>query len=56
MESPHDDAPLELRPRLGVQIVDVTIRHSQGKTLLPQMLIPTSFHRKADAAKNPKLK
>ena len=39
-----------------VQIVEAIIKHSKGETLPPQMLIPTSLYRKADAEKDPELK
>jgi ribose transport system substrate-binding protein len=41
---------------MGVQMVDAIIRHSKGETLPPQMLIPTSLYKKADAEKDPELK
>jgi ribose transport system substrate-binding protein len=41
---------------MGVKIVDSIVRHSKGETLPPQMLIPTSLYRKADALKDPELK
>ena len=48
--------PIQFPDKMGVQIVDAIIRHSKGETLPPQMLIPTSLYRKADAMKNPELK
>lgn len=48
--------PIQFPDRMGVQIVDAIIRHSKGETLPPQMLIPTSLYRKADALKDPELK
>lgn len=48
--------PIQFPDRMGVQIVDAIIRHSKGETLPPQMLIPTSLYRKADAEKDPELK
>jgi len=41
---------------MGDQIVDAIVRHSKGETLPPQILIPTSLYRQADAAKDPELK
>jgi ribose transport system substrate-binding protein len=40
---------------MGVQIVEAIVRWSRGETLPPQMLIPTSLYRKADADKDPTL-
>jgi ribose transport system substrate-binding protein len=48
--------PIQFPDKMGVQIVDVIIRHSKGETLPPQMLIPTTLYRKADAEKDPDLK
>jgi ribose transport system substrate-binding protein len=48
--------PIQFPDRMGVQIVDAIIRHSKGETLPPQMLIPTSLYRKADAQNDPELK
>src|SRR5882672_9967760 len=41
--------PIQFPDKMGMQIVDAIIRHSKGETLPPQMLIPTSLYRKADA-------
>ena len=48
--------PIQFPDKMGVQIVAAIIRHSKGETLPPQMLIPTSLYKKADAAKDPELK
>ena len=48
--------PIQFPEKMGVQIVDAIMRHSKGETLPPQMLIPTSLYRKADALKDPELK
>lgn len=48
--------PIQFPDKMGVQIVDAIIRHSKGETLPPQILIPTSLYRKADALKDPELK
>ncbi len=48
--------PIQFPDKMGVQIVDAIIRHSKGETLPPQMLIPTSLYRRADAMKDPELK
>jgi ribose transport system substrate-binding protein len=48
--------PIQFPDKMGVQIVDAIVRHSRGETLPPQMLIPTSLYRQADAAADPSLK
>ena len=48
--------PIQFPDKMGVQIVEAIIAHSQGETLPPQMLIPTSLYRQADAVKDPVLK
>jgi len=48
--------PIQFPDKMGIQIVDAIIRHSKGETLPPQILIPTSLYRKADAMKDPDLK
>ena len=48
--------PIQFPARMGVQVVEAIVRHSKGETLPPQMLIPTSLYRKADAEKDPELK
>ena len=48
--------PIQFPDKMGLQIVDAIIRHSKGETLPPQMLIPTSLYRKADAEQDPELK
>ena len=48
--------PIQFPDKMGVRIVDAIVRHSKGETLPPQMLIPTSLYRKADAMKDPELK
>ena len=47
--------PIQFPDKMGVQIVDAIQRWSRGETLPPQMLIPTSLYRKADAEKDPTL-
>jgi ribose transport system substrate-binding protein len=47
--------PIQFPDKMGVQIVDAIVRHSKGESLPPQMLIPTSLYRKADAEKDPEL-
>ncbi len=48
--------PIQFPDKMGVQIVDSILRHSKGESLPPQILIPTSLYRKADAEKDPSLK
>ena len=47
--------PIQFPDKMGLQIVDAIVRHSKGETLPPQMLIPTSLYRQADAEKDPEL-
>ena len=48
--------PIQFPDKMGVQIVDSILRHSKGESLPPQILIPTSLYRKADADKDSSLK
>jgi len=48
--------PIQFPDKMGVQIVDSILRHSKGESLPPEILIPTSLYRKADAEKDPSLK
>jgi ribose transport system substrate-binding protein len=48
--------PIQFPDKLGVQVAQAIVQHSKGATLPPQMLIPTSLYRKADAMKDPELK
>jgi ribose transport system substrate-binding protein len=48
--------PIQFPDKMGVQIVDAIIKHSKGETLPPELLIPTSLYKKADAEKDPDLK
>jgi ribose transport system substrate-binding protein len=48
--------PIQYPEKMGQQVVDAIVRHSKGESLPPQMLIPTSLYRQADAAKDPELK
>lgn len=48
--------PIQFPDKMGIQIVQSIVRHSKGETLPPQMLIPTSLYRRADALKDPSLK
>ena len=47
--------PIQFPDKMGVQIVEAIVRWSRGETLPPQMLIPTSLYRKADAERDPTL-
>jgi ribose transport system substrate-binding protein len=47
--------PIQFPAKMGVQIVEAIVRHSKGESLPPQMLIPTTLYRKADAEKDPEL-
>jgi ribose transport system substrate-binding protein len=45
--------PIQFPDKMGVQIVESIVRWSKGESLPPQMLIPTSLYRKADAERDP---
>ena len=47
--------PIQFPDKMGAQIVDAINRHSKGETLPPQLLIPTSLYRRADAERDPEL-
>lgn len=48
--------PIQFPEKMGIEMVNALVKHSKGETLPPQMLIPTSLYRKADAEKDPTLK
>ncbi len=48
--------PIQFPDKMGVQIVEAIIAHSKGEVLPPQILIPTSLYRKADAEADASLK
>jgi ribose transport system substrate-binding protein len=48
--------PIQFPDQMGVKIVEAIIAHSKGESVPPQMLIPTSLYRQADAAKDADLK
>ncbi|HEV3341731.1 MAG TPA: substrate-binding domain-containing protein [Pirellulales bacterium] len=48
--------PIQFPDKMGQQVVDAILRYSKGEDLPPQMLIPTSLYRKADAERDPELK
>ena len=50
----HAD-PVQFPDRMGVQVVGAIVNHSKGLPVPPEILIPTSLYRKADAEKDPEL-
>lgn len=48
--------PIQFPDRMGIEIAQSIVKHSKGETLPPEVLIPTSLYRKADAEKDPELK
>ncbi|MCY3016564.1 MAG: substrate-binding domain-containing protein [Planctomycetota bacterium] len=48
--------PIQFPVKMGEQIVDAIVRHSKGEELPPEMFIPTSLYRKADAMNDPDLR
>jgi len=48
--------PIQFPDQMGVKVVEAIVSHSKGKSVPPQILIPTSLYRKADAEKDPELK
>jgi len=50
----HAD-PIQFPDRMGVQVVDAIVRYSKGEEVPPEILIPTSLYRKADAERDPDL-
>jgi ribose transport system substrate-binding protein len=48
--------PIQFPDKMGVEVVRAFLRHSKGEELPPQMLIPTSLYRQADAAVDASLK
>lgn len=48
--------PIQFPDRMGTEIVAAIVRYSRGETLPPQILIPTSLYRKADAEADPDLR
>ena len=48
--------PIQFPDQMGVKVVEAIVSHSKGKTVPPQILIPTILYRKADAEKDPELK
>jgi ribose transport system substrate-binding protein len=48
--------PIQFPDKMGIEIVAAIVKHSKGEELPPQLLIPTSLYRKADAEADPDLK
>ena len=48
--------PIQFPDRMGLQIVDSIVKHARGEEVPPEILIPTSLYRKADAENDPELK
>ncbi len=48
--------PIQFPVKMGEQIVAAILRHSRGEELPPEMFIPTSLYRKADALNDPDLR
>lgn len=48
--------PMQYPEKMGVEVVRAVMRHSKGEDLPPQMLIPTTLYRQADAQSDPTLK
>ncbi len=48
--------PVQFPDKMGVEIAHAIVSHSKGADLAPQMLIPTTLYRQADAEKDPTLK
>jgi ribose transport system substrate-binding protein len=48
--------PIQFPDRMGVEIVKAIVKHFKGEKLPPELLIPTSLYRQADALKDPELK
>jgi ribose transport system substrate-binding protein len=47
--------PIQFPDRIGVETVKAIVKHFEGETNPPEILIPTSLYRKADAEKDPAL-
>ena len=48
--------PIQFPDRIGRQTLQTIVKHFNGETLPPEILIPTSLYRKADGQKDPSLK
>lgn len=47
--------PIQFPDKMGVRIVEAITQYLKGESLPPQILIPTSLYRQADALKDPEL-
>lgn len=48
--------PIQFPDRMGIEVVKAVVTQARGGKLEPEMLIPTSLYRKADAMKDAELK
>lgn len=48
--------PIQFPDRMGVEVVQAIVDHSNGNEVPSEILIPTSLYRKADADNDPELK
>jgi ribose transport system substrate-binding protein len=48
--------PIQFPDRMGIEVVNAIVKYSKGEELPPELLIPTSLYRQADAQKDPSLK
>lgn len=48
--------PIQFPDRIGRQTLQTIVKHFNGETIAPEILIPTSLYRKADGEKDPSLK
>jgi ribose transport system substrate-binding protein len=48
--------PIQYPDKMGIEIVRSFVRYSKGEELPPEILIPTSLYRKADADQDSELK
>ena len=48
--------PIQYPDKMGIEIVRSFVRYSKGEELPPEILIPTSLYRKADADQDLELK
>jgi ribose transport system substrate-binding protein len=48
--------PIQFPDKMGVQIVEAIVAHSQGEAVEPEVLIPTKLYKLADAQADPELK
>ena len=48
--------PIQFPDRIGRETMLAVVKHFNGESLPPQLLIPTSLYRKADALQDPELK